>query len=106
MIDGTRKRDRQVKYGGDVTELNLEDRALRMEELMESDEAVKNIIEKIKHLPEAQAEIVTLRVIADLSVEETAKIVHISANSVRVLCHRGLVTLREELTVNGGENNG
>lgn len=106
IIDGTRKRDRQVKYGGDVTELNLEDRAPRMEEIIESTEAIKTIVEKIKCLPDAQSEVVMLRVVADLSVEETAKIVGKSDNSVRVLCHRGLSTLREELTANGGDNNG
>ena len=106
MVDGTRKRDRQVKYGGDVTELDLEDRTPRMEEIIEANEAVKTIVEQIRHLPEAQSEVVMLRVVADLSVEETAKIVRKSENSVRVLCHRGLATLREELTANGGDSNG
>ena|ERR1700685_2175769 len=98
MIDGTRKRDRQVKNGGDVTELNLEDRSPRPEDLIDSDEAIKSIVVKIKELPEAQSEIVMLRIVADLSVEETAKIVRKTENSVRVLCHRGLATLRVNLS--------
>ena|ERR1019366_7804165 len=105
MIDGTRKRDRQVKNGGDITELNLEDRTPRAEELIESSEAIKTIVGKIRQLPQAQSEIVMLRIVADLSVEETAKIVHKSENSVRVLCHRGLTTLRSNLAgeVNNNE---
>ena len=95
LIDGTRKRDRQVKNGGDVTELNLEDSAPHMEDLIESDEAVKSIVERINQLPKSQAEIVMLRIVADLSVQETAKVVSKSENTVRVLCHRGLATLRE-----------
>lgn len=95
LIDGVRKRDRQVKNGGDVTELNIEDSAPAMEELIESDEAVKSIVQRINQLPKAQAEIVMLRIVADLTVPETAKVVSKSENTVRVLCHRGLTTLRE-----------
>ena len=104
LVDGTRKRDRQVKHGGDVTELNLEDKSQPMEELFESDEAVKIIVERINQLPKAQADIVMLRVVADLSVPETAKVVSKSENTVRVLCHRGLATLRESWPSEDGFN--
>ena len=97
LVDGTRKRDRQVKSGGDIADFNLEESGPRMESLIESDEAVASIVKRIKCLPGAQAEIVMLRIVADLSVEETAQVVKKSENSVRVLCHRGLTTLREEL---------
>jgi len=38
-----------------------------------------------------------LRVIGDLSVEDVAKIVKKNANSVRVLAHRGLTSLKEAM---------
>ena len=58
---------------------------------------VKKIIEEINKLPAAQAEVLMLRVVSDLSVEEVAKIVKKNANSVRVLAHRGLATLKEAM---------
>jgi len=97
LVDSSRKRHRQVKNGGDVTELFIIDPLPQAIDLIESDEAVLAIVQKIKELPESQAEILLLRVVADLSVEETAKIVDKSENSVRVLCHRGLTTLREKM---------
>jgi RNA polymerase sigma-70 factor (ECF subfamily) len=63
----------------------------------EADEKVKSIIAAINRLPEAQAEVLMLRVVSDLSVEEVAKIVKKNANAVRVLAHRGMNTLKEEL---------
>jgi RNA polymerase sigma-70 factor, ECF subfamily len=49
----------------------------------------------IARLPEEQAEIVTLRVVAQLEVSEVAEITGKTANHVRVLCHRGLRRLAE-----------
>ena len=104
LIDGVRKRDRQVKSGGEATDFDLKDRSPQAEELIESDEAVATIIREIKKLPRAQSEIVLLRIVADLSVEETAQIVAKSENSVRVLCYRGLSTLRSTMGSEGEED--
>ena len=49
----------------------------------------------IARLPAEQAEIVTLRVVAQLDVAEVAEITGKSANHVRVLCHRGLRRLAQ-----------
>ncbi len=38
-----------------------------------------------------------LRIVADLSVEETAKAMKKSPNAVRVLVHRALTNLREDI---------
>jgi RNA polymerase sigma-70 factor (ECF subfamily) len=51
----------------------------------------------IRTLPPDQAEIVALRAISGLSVEEVAAIVGKSPGSVRVASHRGLRRLRENL---------
>ena len=44
----------------------------------------------VRDLPESQAEVVLLRVVADLSVEDVSRITGRSAGSVRVLQHRAL----------------
>lgn len=49
----------------------------------------------IARLPAEQAEIVTLRVVAQLDVAEVAEITGKSANHIRVLCHRGLRRLAQ-----------
>jgi RNA polymerase sigma-70 factor, ECF subfamily len=51
----------------------------------------------IRRLPADQAEVVTLRAIAGLSVEEVAQIVGKKPGTVRVLSHRGLRKLAELL---------
>ena len=103
--DGARRRDRLVRTGWTLDDLHdseLVERAERIEPLIESDEAVAAIVAQIKQLPEAQADVVLLRVVGDISVEECARILGKSENSVRVLSHRGLATLRESLK---GEKN-
>lgn len=49
----------------------------------------------VRELPKAQAEVIVLRVLADLSVEEVAQITGRSAGSVRVLQHRALRKLEK-----------
>jgi RNA polymerase sigma-70 factor (ECF subfamily) len=51
----------------------------------------------IRRLPADQAEVVTLRAIAGLSVEDVAQIVGKKPGTVRVLSHRGLRKLAELL---------
>lgn len=58
-------------------------------------------IAMIARLPEEQAEIVTLRVVAQLEVAEVAEITGKTANHVRVLCHRGLRRLAAMLPTPG-----
>jgi RNA polymerase sigma-70 factor (ECF subfamily) len=57
--------------------------------------ASDDAIALIARLPEEQAEIVTLRVVAQLDVAEVAEITGKTANYVRVLCHRGLRRLAQ-----------
>jgi RNA polymerase sigma-70 factor (ECF subfamily) len=52
---------------------------------------------RISALPQAQAEVVLLRVIADLSVDDVAKIVGRRPGAVRALQHRALQRLAREL---------
>jgi RNA polymerase sigma-70 factor (ECF subfamily) len=52
----------------------------------------------LRRLPRSQAEVVLLRTIVGLSVDEVAVIVQRSPGAVRVLAHRGLTRLRELLS--------
>lgn len=100
VIDLARKRDRQVKSGGNVSEIDVQDGSILMEQLFEADETRTSIIKYIQCLPKTQAEIVMMRIIGDLSVAETAQLLSRSENTVRVLCHRGLIALRASLISN------
>jgi RNA polymerase sigma-70 factor (ECF subfamily) len=61
------------------------------------------IAELVRHLSADQAEVLLLRVVADMSVEEVAGIVGKSPGAVRVMQHRALRRLAAEL---GGETSG
>jgi RNA polymerase sigma-70 factor (ECF subfamily) len=100
IIDAVRIRDRQVRPTAELEEAFWIPSPSTVEKEFEGSESVKRIVEAIQKLPPAQSEILLLRIVSDLSVEETAKIVKKSSNSVRVLAHRGLTSLKEIL---GGE---
>lgn len=101
IIDAVRIRDRQVRPTAEIEEAFWIPSPVTVEKEFEGNESVQRIVAAIQQLPPAQAEILLLRLISDLSVEETAKIVKKSSNSVRVLAHRGLTSLKEIL---GGEH--
>lgn len=76
-------------------------------ELNESDWIGENstmveVMDLVKRLPQEYAEIIMLRVVADLDASEVAEIVGKTQGNVRVLTHRGLKQLQEMLT-KGGE---
>ena len=56
-------------------------------ESLSTNEAIEALV---RNLPSDQAEVVLLRVVGDLSVEQVAKIMGRSPGSVRVLQHRAL----------------
>jgi RNA polymerase sigma-70 factor, ECF subfamily len=56
---------------------------------------------RVAQLPRDQAEVVALRVLAELSAEQVAEIVGKSAGAVRVLQHRALRRLADELAAEG-----
>lgn len=76
-------------------------------ELNESDWIGENstmveVLDLVKRLPQEYAEIIMLRVVADLDASEVAEIVGKTQGNVRVLTHRGLKQLNEML-VKGGD---
>jgi RNA polymerase sigma-70 factor (ECF subfamily) len=100
IIDAVRVRDRQVRSTDEIEDAFWLPSDENVEQQFEGSEEVRRIVEAIHLLPAAQAEVLLLRIVSDLSVAETAKIVKKSANSVRVLAHRGTQALKENL---GGE---
>ena len=60
------------------------------------------VMDLVKRLPQEYAEVIMLRVVADLDAREVAEIVGKTQGNVRVLTHRGLKQLNEMLT-SGGE---
>jgi RNA polymerase sigma-70 factor (ECF subfamily) len=61
----------------------------------------KRVMALIAQLPRKQAEVVVLRTVAGLPVEEVARILRCSPGAVRVNAHRGLRRLAELLTPEG-----
>ena len=101
IIDAARKRDRTIRPQAELEEAFWLPSGQDLAREFEADSKVKEIIAEINRLPEAQAEVLMLRVVSDLSVEEVAKVVKKNPNAVRVLAHRGLTTLKVNL---GGSN--
>lgn len=101
IVDAVRKLNRQVKSGGEISEFDFEDTNSKVHQGIESNESVEEIVKAIKQLPKAQSEVILLRIVADLEVSEVSKILDKSENTIRVLSHRGLETLRAQL---GGDN--
>jgi len=60
-------------------------------------DALDRALALVARLPDAMAEAVLLRVVADLSVADTARIMGVRAGHVRVLVHRGLRRLESLL---------
>lgn len=63
--------------------------------------ALDAALRRVARLPADQAEVVALRVLAGLSAEQVAEIVGKRAGAVRVLQHRGLRCLADELSAEG-----
>jgi RNA polymerase sigma-70 factor (ECF subfamily) len=99
-VDHARRRQRRRTDPVDLRQLPLPaadgDPGATVVELDASREAIREISEL---LPQPQAEVVLLRVVAGLSVAETARVVGRSANAVSVLQNRGLRRLAETLGV-------
>ncbi|HEY9243106.1 MAG TPA: sigma-70 family RNA polymerase sigma factor [Streptosporangiaceae bacterium] len=59
------------------------------------------LVQAIRQLPPAQAEVILLRVLADLDNETVARMVGRSAGAVRIAAHRGLHTLAQAISATG-----
>ena len=100
-VDAARKRERDLRVwrrtAAWVVE-TAEDCADVVVDALGSEDALR----LVRRLPPLQAEVVMLRVVADLPFAEVARLVGKSEGSVRVAAHRGLKTLRRILSEAGG----
>ncbi|HET9630990.1 MAG TPA: RNA polymerase sigma factor [Terrabacter sp.] len=91
-VDAARKRARESRLGIRTTTWVAPlapDCAEEVEQVLTTAEAIA----LVRRLPPLQAEVVLLRVVAELSVEEVAGLLGRSPGAVRVAAHRGLRAL-------------
>lgn len=62
-----------------------------------------DLVRLIWALPKRQRQVVALRVLADLSVADTAQALGIAEGTIKATLHRALRRLRDELNADGGE---
>lgn len=102
LIDLRRFRSRRIStVDADFESRERSDDSNDPSRLIEEDVSTRTAIALISRLPEKQAEVVLLRVIADLDVDTVASLLGKSAGVVRVLSHRGLKRLAELVTESG-----
>jgi RNA polymerase sigma-70 factor, ECF subfamily len=74
-----------------------------VESQAQANEELSEVLIRLKSLPDGQRDVLLLRVVAGLSVEETAKALGRRPGTVRVLAHRGLKTLQAQMqAISGG----
>lgn len=93
VVDYYRRHNRQSL----PLEYLTEDSAMAPEQHLQTHQAleIEKILEDLKKLKPEQQEIIYLRFVEDLSVDDIAKIVDMEKSSVRVLIHRALNKLKE-----------
>ena len=64
------------------------------------------VTDLLKHLPREQSEVIMLRIVVGMDVEQVSEITGLSAANVRVISHRGLAKLNELLTKSGYKRGG
>ncbi|MDQ2751373.1 MAG: sigma-70 family RNA polymerase sigma factor [Actinomycetota bacterium] len=96
LVDETRRRQRQP---GSTTYLPETDPRLTdsAEQAALSEMDRLRLVAMLRRLPESQREVLLLRVIADLPIDDVAQIVGRSAGAVKQLQRRGLLSLRQML---------
>ncbi len=95
-VDWGRHRERQPLISA-LDGIDIADPATLSSALVDRTTAVEAALGLLQRLTPDQRDVVALRVITGMSVPETAAVVHKSAGAVRVLCHRGLRALAQQL---------
>lgn len=90
---------RKEKRFGNKTEISEND-------WVRSDSSLLEITDLLKGLPADQCEVITLRIVVGLEIEQVAQITGKSSSNVRVLSHRGLAQLNKDLLKNGYKRGG
>jgi RNA polymerase sigma-70 factor (ECF subfamily) len=98
LIDEFRKRDRRPKPSGRLDDLETVGPTGDAE-----DEAIANVeaaraIEAIRSLSADQQDVLLLRLLGDLTLEEVARVLGKSLTAVKALQHRGLASLAKRIS--------
>ncbi len=102
LIDERRKRGRRpINHDEDTTDL-LESQIVEADTAMAAIE-LEHLITVLGDLPELQQSVVLLRVIADLSVEQTADVLGITRPAVKSAQYRAVQKLRKNLAASATE---
>jgi RNA polymerase sigma factor (sigma-70 family) len=94
MVDDYRERARRpqaIEYAPDTDRRTV----ISAEDTVQAEFASARVIEVLAMLPTDQREVLALRVVADLSVEQVAEIMGRSAGAVKQLQRRGLAAIRQ-----------
>jgi RNA polymerase sigma-70 factor (ECF subfamily) len=101
VVDHYRRQGRRPRAVVLEEEADFADLRPGPEDLVEQMSASEAVAALVGSLPEAQAEVILLRVLAGLSVEEAAQVMGRSAGSVRILQHRALRRLAKKFQGEG-----
>ncbi|EWT01998.1 RNA polymerase sigma24 factor [Intrasporangium oryzae NRRL B-24470] len=96
-IDAARKRTREHRLGWKASTW-MSDEVPDCAEIAADAMSTQDAVALVRRLPAMQAEVVLLRVVADLPVAEVAKLLGRTPGAVRVAAHRGLQTLATMLS--------
>jgi RNA polymerase sigma-70 factor (ECF subfamily) len=96
VVDWARHRERQPVVTA-LDGVDIADPATLSSALLDRTTAVETALSLLARLTPNQREVVALRVISGLSVRGTSAVVNKTEGAVRVLCHRGLRTLAQQL---------
>jgi RNA polymerase sigma-70 factor (ECF subfamily) len=95
-IDWARHRRRQPQVAA-IGEVDIADGWATSAALVESVASLEAALALLQRLSPDQREVLALRVIVGMTVGETAAVVRKSEGAVRILCHRGLRALAQQL---------
>ncbi len=100
-VDAGRSRHRRPEVPIDLTEAPEQPTITDAADLALDTISAQQVVAMIASLPRDQAEIIMLRVVADLEANEVARIVRKSPGAVRVAAHRGLRRLADKVERTG-----
>lgn len=100
LVDDLRRRSRQPALAELVPEQDTRVSPSAEDEALDS-LGVRRVMDLLTRLPDAQREVLTLRHVADLSIDQVAEVLGRSPGAVKQLQRRGLLALKELLVQEG-----
>lgn len=97
IIDHYRKQAQLESAPEEMLQFIPDDKSRKIVQEMDIKEDLKVITKSLIKIKEEYQEVIVLRFVEDLAINEVAEIMNISAGNVRVLQHRAFAALRKEL---------